>query len=74
MKTKMINPYLSKVKVTIIENEELKDEKVRRENLIHFYDVMNRVINKLDEDKREQCFISDEKLKEMEESGKYRFI
>lgn len=70
----MDNPYLSNVKVTIIENEDLKDEKVRRENLIHFYDVMNNVINKLDKDKREKCFISDKKLKEMEKSGKYRFI
>lgn len=70
----MNNPYLSKVKVTIIENEDLKDEKVRRENLIHFYDVMNNVINKLDKNKREKCFISDEKLKKMEKSGKYKFI
>ncbi len=70
----MNNPYLANVKVTIIENEDLKDENVRRENLIRFYDVMNNAINKLDEEKREKCFISEEKLKEMEKSGKYRFI
>ncbi len=64
----------SKVKITVIENEDLKDINVLKRNITHFYDVMNDAIQKLPEEERSKYLLSQEKLEKMKASGKYNFI
>lgn len=65
---------LSKVKIEIIDNPELKNEEILRSNLIHLYDVMNKAIYKLPKEEQEKYFMSEEKIKQIENSKDYRLL
>lgn len=54
-------------KIIIIESEELKDINVLRNNLIHFYDIFNEAVNKLDipKEEKEKYFLTNEQIEQM---------
>lgn len=61
-------------KINIIENDEIKDPEILRQNLIHLYDVINEIAKKLPEEETKNWFYTDEEIEQMKKSGKYNFI
>ena len=65
---------LSKVKIEIIDNNELQNDEILKSNLSHLYDVMNKAIYKLPKEEQEKYFMSEEKIKQIENSKDYRLL